>query len=111
MSQIALWHNSHEKQRLTYRVVPAPGRPMMLSSVGGQLVALAKALEAAGRSCNPKGQERCFLGGITMDEDGAISFDVIVAPKAPASGIETGGEAAERLSAKHESPARGAGTP
>lgn len=76
MSSLIFWNDAHADQKISYRIEPQPGSMFPLTSIGAQMEALAKLLER-----NSPYRSKCLLAGIEMTEDGAITFNVIVAPK------------------------------
>lgn len=76
MADLLVWSDAHIDQKISYRIEPQSGSMFPLTSIGAQMEALAKLLER-----NSPYRAKCLLAGIEMTEDGAITFNVIVAPK------------------------------
>lgn len=65
-----------ESQTLSYKITPLPGNLMAAASVGRQLTAIAKLLEATEDGLRWK----TLLRGIYTGADGTITFDLAITP-------------------------------
>lgn len=68
------------KQRLRYRVSPAPGFLMSLRAIGGQMEALGRFLKSLAKEDGNRDYEALLLRAQTFT-DGSLEFEVMLAPK------------------------------
>ena len=68
------------EQKLSYNITPSPDALLPADSLGGQLVALSDLFSALGQKDGIN--LKTMVANISMLEDGAIKFDLVIAPVA-----------------------------
>lgn len=71
-----------DDQRISFRVVPAPGRLLRASMVGGQIRAIARLLKAGSDRRKDGRETDVFVSGIWMDDEGAVTVETVTLPEA-----------------------------